>query len=1223
MKYLKTLLVLILFGTAFVSCEKDEVSYAFQEISAPTNVTANFDVTQDDSGLVTVTPSGEGAESFKVYWGESANEDPEIVTPGGSLDHTYAEGEFKVRVVGVGSTNLTSEYQQMLTVSFSAPEELKVTIDQSSPNPNLIKVSATAVNATLFDVYFGDVEDEEPTQLMPDETIEYTYEATGDYTVRVVAKGAGAATLEYSEEITIAEASGTIALPITFDDPTVNYVENIDGAFSVVDNSSKGGSNDTDSKVGAIENAGDAYEAIVVNLGTPVDFASNKKITIKLYSTTAIPIAMKFEGGVDGERENEVVVQHGGTGWEDLTFDYATDATKSYIDGNQGVGEPFVPTGKYATMVIFVDFAGTTAGTFYIDDIEQENLNTTPLELPISFDDASVNYEGSIDGSFSVVDNPAPGGANNVASKVGAIENAGELYEAIVLNMGVPVDFSSNKTITAKLWSTTELPVAMKFEGGVNGERENEVVVTHGGTGWEDLTFDYANNATKSYIDGNQGVGEPFVPTGQYATMVIFVDFGGPTAGTFYIDDIVQEGTAVACTEEMDENIDPAAGDINWTFKSKDIDHSFEPFGDIASEIVNNPNPSGINESCNVQSYIKTANCQTWSGVGKGLANAIDLTSAPNKAFKLMVYGESKTTKVTLQLEFEPFPNTDPLVAIDQEMTKVGEWEELTFDFSAHSDKTFKSIIVYFDRDNTCDDAVYYFDNLKQVAGDDNGGGPIGGTGPTTFPIDFETAETGASSKFDVFEADTPPLEVIANPDMSGENTTATVAKFTAPFGGADYAGTVTALKDKFTLDATNSSVSIMVWKSVISDVGIKFESNKASTGEIKIANTKINEWEEIVFDFSGKIGEGSSTDIDAIVVFPDFDARTQDNIVYFDNITLSASSGGGGSGPDSSAPIPSAKASDVKSIFSDAYDDVAGTDFFPNWGQGTTYEQIDLMGDAAIKYANLNYQGIAIGSAVDATGSESIHIDIWSDDYTVVPFFLISAGSGEKSVNLSVEANKWNSIDVPLSAFTDQGLAVNDIIQFKFDVQPNNGGTIYIDNLYFEVNDSGGSASLELPITFDDSSLDYEGLIDGSFSVVDNPAPGGANNVASKVGAIANAGVNWEAIVANMGTAVDFSTDKTIKIKVWSTSSLPILLKFEGGVNGERQNEVSVTHGGTGWEELTFDFATSATKSYIDGNQGVGEAFVPTGQYKTMVIFVDGPGTAAGTFYIDDIIQE
>jgi hypothetical protein len=518
----------------------------------------------------------------------------------------------------------------------------------------------------------------------------------------------------------------------------------------------------------------------------------------------------------------------------------------------------------------------------------------------------------------------------------------------------------------------------------------------------------------------------------------------------------------LSCTVETEENIDPAAGDINWTFKTKDIEHSFEPFGNIGSEIVDNPNATGINESCNVQSYVKSAGCETWSGVGKGLTNAIDLTSSPNKAFKLMVYGESKTTIVTLQLEFEPFPNTDPLVAIDKEMTKVGEWEELTFDFSAHSDKTFKSIIVYFDRGNACDDAVYYFDNLKQVAGDDNGGGgPIGGVGPTSFPIDFETPTTGGSSKWDVFEADTPPLEVIANPDMSGANTTATVAKFTAKQGGADYAGTVTELSETFTLDASNSSVSIMVWKTVISDVGIKFESDKASTGEIKIKNTKVNEWEEIVFDFSGKIGEPSSTNIDAIVVFPDFDARTQDNVVYFDNITLSESSnGGGGSGPDMAAPMPSLAESEVTSVFSDAYTDEAGTDFFPDWGQTTAYEQIDLMGDAAIKYSNANYQGIALGSKVDASSNTSIHIDVWSDDYTAIAFFMISEGSGEKSVNLAVEANKWNSIDIPLSAFTDQGLTVNDITQFKFDVQPNNGGTFYIDNLYFFGDNSGGGGT-------------------------------------------------------------------------------------------------------------------------------------------------------------------
>jgi hypothetical protein len=45
---------------------------------------------------------------------------------------------------------------------------------------------------------------------------------------------------------------------------------------------------------------------------------------------------------------------------------------------------------------------------------------------------------------------------------------------------------------------------------------------------------------------------------------------------------------------------------------------------------------------------------------------------------------------------------------------------------------------------------------------------------------------------------------------------------------------------------------------------------------------------------------------------------------------------------------------------------------------------------------------------------------------------------------------NQWNRIEIPLSDFTSQGLSMNDIIQFKLDVQPNNGGTIFLDNVYF-----------------------------------------------------------------------------------------------------------------------------------------------------------------------------
>ena len=85
-----------------------------------------------------------------------------------------------------------------------------------------------------------------------------------------------------------------------------------------------------------------------------------------------------------------------------------------------------------------------------------------------------------------------------------------------------------------------------------------------------------------------------------------------------------------------------------------------------------------------------------------------------------------------------------------------------------------------------------------------------------------------------------------------------------------------------------------MVYKTVISDVGIKLVNpTGGAQEEIKVANTVINQWEELTFDFSSRIGNGldGSTNIDQIVVFPDFnlDGRTSDNVVYFDNITFNA----------------------------------------------------------------------------------------------------------------------------------------------------------------------------------------------------------------------------------------------------------------------------------------------------------------------------------------------
>ena len=168
---------------------------------------------------------------------------------------------------------------------------------------------------------------------------------------------------------------------------------------------------------------------------------------------------------------------------------------------------------------------------------------------------------------------------------------------------------------------------------------------------------------------------------------------------------------------------------------------------------------------------------------------------------------------------------------------------------------------------------------------------------PPYYPIDFEPKGFGASWTWSVFENDdNPAVEFVSNPDASGINTSSTVAKIIAKKNGEAYVGCETmhgADIGAFRFDDTNKTVKIMVYKSVISDVAIKFAEfappgvGAEAQPEIKVANTKINEWEELTFDFSGSIGKGVTGIVDQLIIFPDFQERSSDNVVYFDNITF------------------------------------------------------------------------------------------------------------------------------------------------------------------------------------------------------------------------------------------------------------------------------------------------------------------------------------------------
>lgn len=233
------------------------------------------------------------------------------------------------------------------------------------------------------------------------------------------------------------------------------------------------------------------------------------------------------------------------------------------------------------------------------------------------------------------------------------------------------------------------------------------------------VSFNNISNAATSYIwdfgDGTNSTLENPVKTYENGTYTVSLTAYNDSGDSDTFEKMFTIDVAI-CDDETSENIDPANGNLNWTFMSTDGSATFDAFGNIGGSIVTNPNfEDGINTSCNVYKYEKISGCETWSGVGIALNTAMDFTDAnTDKVFKIKVLAENQLTDVTLRLERLPFPDTEPSQERIASITQLGEWQELTFDFSGVNTGTYKSMIIYFERNAPCDGDVYYFDDIIQ-----------------------------------------------------------------------------------------------------------------------------------------------------------------------------------------------------------------------------------------------------------------------------------------------------------------------------------------------------------------------------------------------------------------------------------------------------------------------------------------------------------------------------
>ncbi len=358
---MRNIIFLMILMVVAWSCKKDVDNLKeLDGVGAPKNVSAVFDITQDNSGLVSIVPTAEGVTSYKIKFGDIPDETATAFNINEEITHVYAEGVFTVDITAVGLTGLTASVQKELNVTFKAPEDLEVTITKDDANPMKVMVVATAKYATIMDIYFGDVQNEEPVHALPEEEVSHIYNAPGDYVIKVVAKSGGSATTEYSETITIDEATDPVVLPVTFESFTVNYAFTSFGGVvaSVIDNPDKSGINTSDRVAQYVkEDGAETWGGSFLTIGSPIDFSSSKTFKLKIWSPkSGSVVRLKVENIDNGDLFFEAdATTSTSNEWEELEFDF------SGID----------MANTYQKVVIFPDFGNIgDNSTYYFDDIK-------------------------------------------------------------------------------------------------------------------------------------------------------------------------------------------------------------------------------------------------------------------------------------------------------------------------------------------------------------------------------------------------------------------------------------------------------------------------------------------------------------------------------------------------------------------------------------------------------------------------------------------------------------------------------------------------------------------------------------------------------------------------------------------------------------------------------------------------------------------------------------
>jgi len=332
-------------------------------------------------------------------------------------------------------------------------------------------------------------------------------------------------------------------------------------------------------------------------------------------------------------------------------------------------------------------------------------------------------------------------------------------------------------------------------------------------------------------------------------------------------------------------------------FETPGTSTTFQYFGSAIdgslNQVIANPNPTGANTSSMVAEYIKPAVAEVWAGCfsNPNPVTPIDLIS--NNMVAINVHMDH-IGSVSLKLEGSTDGGDNWVVTVPN--TKVNEWETLVFDptlpsieapFTASIGHTYTRVVLFFDFGTAGSgvDVTYYFDDIQALP-----------TGPAPVVIlDFEAPPTSTVFQYFGSPLDGTFTSVIANPNATGINTSNMVTQYVKPAVSEVWAGCFSNPNPETPIELiSNNMVAINVHMDHIGSLSLKLEGSTdgGDNWVVTVPNTKVNEWETLVFDptlpsieapFTTAIGHTYTR----VVLFFDFGTAGTgvDVTSYFDDI--------------------------------------------------------------------------------------------------------------------------------------------------------------------------------------------------------------------------------------------------------------------------------------------------------------------------------------------------